>query len=249
MSLKNIIQCIKNGELKENWDMIIPWRIREIIRRIWYEDYKSTLTKEKIKKLLKKENPIILDIGANNGRDAREFLLTFKNPKVYCFEPDLRAIRKFKNRMKDDSRCKLFEIAISDKDGTDIFYLSGGGKMKGGWDASSSIKKPIKPISEGAIFDKKVIVKTKKLDTWVKENNIKRIDFMWVDVQGAEREVIKGGIKTLKEKVEYFYTEFGNDQFYEGAPKLEEILELLPTFKMIGIFNGNVLLKNTKLID
>ena len=40
------------------------------------------------------------------------------------------------------------------------------------------------------------------LDSWVKANKINKIDFIWADVQGAERELILGGLKTLNEKTE-----------------------------------------------
>jgi FkbM family methyltransferase len=233
-------------ELKENLDIIFPWWFRKIVRKIVNKDYDLGLTKDKIKKLLNKEDPLVLDIGANNGRDSREFFLTFKNPTVYCFEPDLRAIRKFKNRL-DYKNCKLFEVAISDRDGKANFFVSGEGDMAGGWDGSSSLKKPIEKNFEGITFKERRIVRTVKLDSWIKENKISKvIDFIWTDVQGAEKEVIKGGIKTLTNQTKYFYTEVGNDQGYEGAPKLNDILKLLPSFELVKDFGGDVLLKNKK---
>ncbi|HLD55099.1 MAG TPA: FkbM family methyltransferase [Candidatus Nanoarchaeia archaeon] len=214
----NLIRAVKhtiNGDLYENLDMIFPWKFRKIVRRFLYKNYSSMLTKDKIKKLLKKENPIILEIGANNGRDTREFLFTFKNCSIYCFEPDLRAIRKFKDRVQD-RRCKLFEVAVGDHDGFATFYISAGWGMKGGWDGASSIKKPKEVLKLGLTFEKKMEVKTLKLDTWVKENNIEKIDFIWADVQGAERDLIVGGIKTLNDKTKYLYTEFSDEELYEG---------------------------------
>ena len=76
-------------------------------------------------------------------------------------------------------------------------------------------------------------IKTKKLDTWVKENEIPLIDFIWADVQGAERELIEGGKETLNKKTRYFYTEFSNEELYEDQPTLDEICRLLPNFKII----------------
>ncbi|MBR9701522.1 FkbM family methyltransferase [Candidatus Pacearchaeota archaeon] len=219
-----------------------------MIKKIVKPEDKKALTKRKIKNLLKKNNPVILEIGANTGVDTKEFLDEFRRIKIFCFEPDERAIKRFKKRVKD-KRCELFEIAISSKNGQTTFYVSDGKGPKKGWNLSSSIKKPKNhlKLNPDITFDKKMIVKTKRLDTWAKENKIGRIDFIWADVQGAERELIKGGIKTLNNKTKYFYTEFSNDELYEGQPTLDEICQLLPNFKIIEIFGDDVLLKNNNL--
>ena len=47
-----------------------------------------------------------------------------------------------------------------------------------------------------------VEVKTKKIETYCLENNIKNIDFIWMDVQGAELNIIKG-MGEFKEKIHY----------------------------------------------
>ena len=84
------------------------------------------MNKREILQLLKKDNPIILEIGTNDGEDSEDFVNTFKNIQLYCFEPDPRAIQRFKNRMKKYSNYKLYEIAISNSNGEIDFHLSGG---------------------------------------------------------------------------------------------------------------------------
>ncbi len=203
------------------------------------------ISKGEIKDILKKENPIILEIGCNDGTDTLDFLETFKDCKIYCFEPDPRPIEKFKVK---DNRCKLFKIAISNEDGETTFNLSGGKDPYGkrdDWDQSSSIKKPKKHLKEypWCNFDKKIKVKTKRLDTWAKENKINKVDFIWADVQGAERELIEGGLNVLN-NTNYLYTEFYDKEMYEGQLNLQQILKLLPNFEVVKKFGSNVLLKN-----
>lgn len=213
------------------------------------------MDKQIIKDLLKKENPIILEIGTDDGKDSMDFLETFKKIQLYCFEPNPESIEVFKNRIQQDERCKLFKYAISDKDGETVFWIS---KHSTG---QSSIKKPtaIKYARRRdglrAACYKKSMVKTKRLDTWTEENNIEHIDFIWADVEGAERELIQGGLETLNTKTKYLYIEYINERFYAKQPNLDEILGLLPNFELIGIYDkknfadgGNALLKNTKII-
>jgi hypothetical protein len=71
---------------------------------------------------------------------------------------------------------------------------------------------------------------------------------IWADVQGAEENLIKGGLKTLSH-TKYFYTDYEDDELYEGQITLDQIKNLLPNFKAIGYFGNNVLFKNTALLD
>jgi hypothetical protein len=86
------------------------------------------------------------------------------------------------------------------------------------------------------------------LDNWAKENNIGVIDFIWCDVEGSEKEVIKGGLETLNQKTRFIYLEYVPDRsIWKGQIKLIEISNLLPNFELIGVFGVNILLKNMKL--
>src|SRR3989344_6093385 len=102
-----------------------------------------------IKKLINKEDPLVLEIGANIGQDTNRFLKAFKNIKIYSFEPDTRAIRQFMKNV-NNPKSKLINMAISDKNGHITLHLSSGSKQFVGrkeaiveWTASSTIKKPI----------------------------------------------------------------------------------------------------------
>jgi FkbM family methyltransferase len=212
------------------------------------------MDKLEIKNLLGKENPIIFEIGANDGGDTFGFLRTFRDIKLYCFEPDRRAISKFKTRInKSDIRCKLYEVAIGNINGTVDFYESSGNpgnglEHYGDWDKSGSIKKPKNHITqhEWCKFNNVVKVDVIKLDTFIENNDINFIDFIWADVQGAEEDMILGGLDTLNSKVKYLYTEVDYDESYEGAATLDRILELLPNFEIAQQFECDVLLINKK---
>lgn len=205
------------------------------------------LTQKIIKQILQKEDPIIFEIGAHTGEDTGRFLEEFKDVKIYCFEPDPRCIKKFKRHIKDD-RCILIEAAIANKDGKTVLSMSSGwptgsipwlirflhldkhylSLTKKEWDYSSSIKTAISNPKDypWLIFDKKTEVAALKLDSWIKKNNIKFIDFIWVDIQGAERDMIEGAGSTLK-IAKYFYTEYGELSSYAGALTRNETIELL----------------------
>jgi tRNA G46 methylase TrmB len=49
--------------------------------------------------LLGKDDPVILEIGANDGGHTALFLELFPKAKIYAFEPDPRASEKFQRRL------------------------------------------------------------------------------------------------------------------------------------------------------
>lgn len=213
---------------------------------------------EKLKSIITNANPIILEIGAHDGGTSSRFLKIFPTAKIFCFEPDDRAIKKFVTRIGKDKRVSLNQLAISNFDGELDFYCSYGlpsndpsidpHNYPKGWDCSSSIKKPKKVLIDHpwCKFKEPIKIKSQKLDTWMDKQKIEIIDFIWADVQGAEKDLIEGATKTLK-NVKYFYTEFANSEQYEGQKNLKEIKKLLPNFKILHIYKHDVLFKNLYL--
>jgi FkbM family methyltransferase len=226
-----------------------------------------------IRTLVQKNDPIIFEVGANIGHDTQKLLNEFNGIHLYCFEPDPRCIRIFKQRIHD-ARCHLIESAASNIDGTTTFHLSTGwpeamippwmrlfgltrlilaliGKE---WLDSSSIKKPISNPKDypGLSFTKAVTVKTTRLDTFILANNIHAIDLLWADVQGAERDLIQG-LGTLIANCRFIYLEYGERSTYPEAMTREETVSLLQQhgFETVNDLSsigpsGNLLFRNTR---
>jgi FkbM family methyltransferase len=197
---------------------------------------------------------VIIEIGANNGLSTLSFLEMFPNAKIYAFEPDPRAIEKFKMNVTDP-KASLFEMAIGAKDGEAQFNVSSGlpenmppeerAKYPLGWDLSGSLRPPKthKSFWPWVKFEKKIIVQVKQLDSWVRENGVYPIDLIWADTQGAEGDLIAGGAVALA-TTRYFYTEYSNEECYEGQVNLEEIMDMLPHFRIVLRFKEDVLFEN-----
>lgn len=220
----------------------------------------NRMDKQVIKSLVGKEDPVIFEIGAHNGSDTQGFLDIFEKGRFYCFEPDPRAWLKLNDNIKD-TRCKKYQYAVSDKVGLVDFHMSSGQpdnwpvELEHGWDYSGSIKKPKLHLERHpwCKFEQTIKINTMTLDKFVADNNANQleqridiIDFVWCDCQGAERNVIEGAREALK-KTRYLYTEYSDEELYEGEIGLQEILDLLPNFVMLQDFGTDVLLKNRKL--
>jgi FkbM family methyltransferase len=207
-----------------------------------------------IKTLLHTDAPVILDIGANDGSTTLSFLTEFPNAKIYAFEPDPRAAAKFKAQIKDQ-RVQLFEIAIGSSDGQAEFHVSSGvppealaSEYPQGWDQSGSLHAPKThaQVWPWCKFESKITVPVRRLDTWAQEHLNNGIDFIWADVQGAEGDLIAGGTATLA-KTRYFYTEYSNDEWYEGQPTLLQLSRNLNNFAIVHRFEMDVLFRNKAL--
>lgn len=218
---------------------------------------RGCLSIEELPGLLGTDSPVVLEVGCNDGTETERFLNIFgSGMQIFAFEPDPRAIKRFRNRI-DDPRACLLECALSDVDGSTDFYVSDGvpesNKFKDyrpeGWDLSGSIRKPKEHLERHpwCKFEKTINIRTRKLDSVYRELNLDVIDFMWVDVQGAENLFIRGGQEALG-KTRYLYTEYSNRELYEGQVNLPQLLALLPDYEVVARYPGDVLLRNKTLV-
>lgn len=196
---------------------------------------------------------VFVEIGMHFGTDTQDFRKMHPNSRIVCFEPDPRNIEMIK-KLGNDKICELYELALSNTNEPMDFYLSSGNSKgllndplltENDWSCSSSLKKPTGHLSlhKWITFPNSVKVQCSKLDDFEPLKNTK-IDFMWVDVQGAEDLVFSCAQETLK-NTHYVYTEYCNQELYEGQLNLQGVLKLFPGFKVLIDYGGDVLLKNT----
>ena len=131
---------------------------------------------------------VILDAGANNGYVALYFSkLAGKNGKVYAFEPDAINIGHIKENMTLDKTLDdniIIEDLLLWNENTFVDFYEAGTV------GSSAVWKP-----EGEALVKKEAV---TIDTWVNRNKITKLDFIKMDIEGAEIEAMDGCVETLK---------------------------------------------------
>jgi FkbM family methyltransferase len=179
-----------------------------------------------------------LELGAHQGTDTA-WMALLPNVTIHAFEPDPR------NDQEPRPNLVLNRAAIADRDGPGSLILSKEGWGRE-WTYSSSIKLPKNHLQRYPVtFGEEVPVEYVTLDTYCAGHHLDVIDFIWADIQGAEREMILGGIRTLA-RTQYLFTEYSDDELYEDQPTLQEILRLLPDFRVVELWPDDVLLENTR---
>jgi len=207
-------------------------------------DFGEELTALHMYHLIGKHSPTILEIGANCGQSTLTFMEQMPSANVYCFEPDPRAIAKFK-AMIHYPNVHLIEAAVGANSGHVMFNQSSGAEHidPAGWDHSGSIRKPKTHLEvwPWVKFESQIAVQLVRLDDWVANNQINDIDFIWADVQGAESDLLIGAQQALS-RTRFFYTEFSDEEWYEGQINFDTLYSLLPGFSLLHKFSHDALI-------
>jgi len=155
---------------------------------------------------------------------------------------------------KLSEKVKFFKGAASDRDGFCDLWLSSGP----GYHGSSSIREPKKhkEVWPNCKFESRVEVECITLDSAAKRFGVDAIDFIWCDIQGAERDAITGGASILA-KTKYFYTEVSEMEHYQGQLLKADFVSHLEAKTGVGWvmekdfggdqFGGDVLFRNLKI--
>ena len=158
------------------------------------------------------ENPIILEAGAHKGKDTVEMAMLWPAGLIHAFEPVPDLFRLLENNTRNLKNVHCYQFALGNTKGSETLFVSSGAS-----DGSSSLLPPKELLNSfpTVYFDKELSVNTITLDEWARENNVTKIDFMWLDLQGMELMVLKSGINLLK-TVSAIYTEVSSSEIYEG---------------------------------
>ena len=141
----------------------------------------------------------IIDIGSNIGSVTLPLAKIFSKSKVISIEPTFYAFSKLKKNINLNpilkKRIKLENVFVSNQNKI-------VNKVYSSWNLSNDSKKH--KVHFGTL--KKTSKNIKKLDKVCSE--VKKVDFIKIDVDGHELDVLKSGKKTIKKHKPFIYFEF-----------------------------------------
>jgi len=209
-------------------------------------EYKSQHGQDKfaVNYFKNKKNGTFVDIGAHDGESLSNTYTLEKelNWNGICIEP---MPRQYKNLI-ECRNCITYNCAIYDKNGTEKFLLvdsDGYPDMLSGISKDISIPAMSSILSESSRLGaelKRINVETRILNEILEEHQFYHIDFMTIDVEGAELKILS------KVNFDKFYIGL---LIYENGPSDNSIREFLKSknFSFVKRLGGDdVFVNNIK---
>jgi len=140
---------------------------------------------------------VIFDVGAFVGDLSLEFHQHFKTATIYSFEPVLQSFNKLKSATRGIEQINSYNQALGEKVETIKIPLFS--------EASITTLRESNYDSLPISFEE---INVTRLDHFVAENKISKIDILKIDVEGYEFEVLRGAGDFLS-KISCIITEVG----------------------------------------
>ena len=188
-----------------------------------------------------KPGQIVIEAGANNGTET---LLLSKlvgaNGKVFAFEPIEHIYHALQLNLSINhcSNVLTQQLALGERDEQLYFNVLPEDFCNQGMASRYS----------DTSADAKVLVQQTSIDSWLAQNHVSTVDFIKMDIQGAEIELLNGAQQTIKTFQPVIFTEAADD--FLSVKKLFETLSGLGyLIYHIGTGGHLTLLSNDVLMD
>ncbi len=160
-------------------------------------------------------DPVVLEAGAHYGEDTASLAKRWSSGKVLAFEPNPAAFCKLREAVEPYSHVVATQCALADFNGTTTLYLCDDN------DGPSSLLMPIKEMKD-FLAGQQLEVPCVVLDDWCKEKGIAGIDFMWLDMEGFEIQMLKSSPEMLSH-VKVIYTETNHFPYRLGTAMFDDL--------------------------
>ena len=172
----------------------------------------------------------VIHIGAHFGQEAEDYIGEGITEMVF-FEPlaeSLKILEENLSYVAMDANVMIYPVALGNETKDVEMYVSNRDRM------CSSVLKPKVVLEQypDITFDERETVEMMRLDDTDLEFG--KFNFLNIDVQGYELEVLKGGAKTL-ESIDYIYTEINRAEVYENTPHVDELDTYLKPYGFIRV--------------
>lgn len=157
---------------------------------------------------------VILDLGANVGYTAVHFAQVYPEARVVAVELDKQNYEAARNHTRDYPRCTLINAAVWSEDGT-VSYDAGeeawGFHVESNGNGNGGAARPM------------TTAQAKTLTTIMADNKISEVDYIKMDIEGAEWPVLStadGWLERVKSIKVEIHPKFNKDATYENCARI-----------------------------
>ena len=218
-------KCLRN---KNDYLLNLALKVRGYNRS---ESYQISGESFFINNVLKSFSPkVCVDVGANSGSYSEAILLACEDAVVYAFEPleePLKELKVLESKYKD--RLIVTNKGVGSKNETLTMYFEEGRTIL------ASFYEDMNKIS----YVENKLTKDIELVTldsfFLEENKVDRIDFIKIDTEGFEYEVLVGASEVLKKfKPKIIQIEFNQHHMHRGLTLLS-FSEIFPDHEVFQL--------------
>lgn len=165
--------------------------------------------------------PFIFDIGANRGNYTDFVLSLFPNAKMLLIEPNDMWVGELSKKYFGNTDIQIWNTLVGkNTDDTMFYYFTNNNDQ-----LSSIYERPV--FSDLPM--KKVFKNCTTIDSII-EQGIDFVDFIKVDTEGAEFDVLKGAAKSLSgKKIKFIQIEYGGT-YPDAGITMKEVIEFVKCF-------------------
>lgn len=155
------------------------------------------------------EQCIILDVGSRNGLDPVWAPLQAA-ARFIGFEPDPQQADRLNRSKKPASRIRHYPFALSDRDGERTFNITRFPESSSFYAENPAWTRRF-PITEQTT-ERQVTLPTITIDTFCGQEDVRHLDFLKIDAEGAELDILRGAVATMSRteilgiKTEYWWS-------------------------------------------
>jgi len=176
---------------------------------------------EKLFTLLRKQSTriVVFDVGANIGQSVRKFKKISPESQIHTFEPSPTCFLELRNNTSMYTNIVYNNIGLGAEDKTIRFYENELTDISSFLEPTNELWGEVKSVD---------LMKITTLDNYCIENYIKNINYLKIDTQGYDLEVLKGASKLLKEKsIDIVQLEITLQKLYADIPQMDEVIKYL----------------------
>ena len=173
---------------------------------------------------------IFFDVGANIGQTVSGIRRYFQGAEIWCFEPIKKTYGKLTQNISD-KKVQCFQIGFgSQKSKLDVYIND----FK---TTSDRFSLKVEEVDKTSSYKETVSIEI--LDDFVIENKINKIDYLKIDTEGYDLEVLLGASNLLKnDSVSFIETEVSMNPENNFHVKFEDVKQYLENFdyRLYGIY-------------
>lgn len=172
-----------------------------------------------MRRFVRKDSPVIFDVGAYIGRTVSKFHEEFPNSLIYCFEPSPSTFAKLAENLAIKPPARMFNCGLGSKNAHLNFFEN--------HEASLNSFLPAGRDAE-AKSEHETVVEVRTLESVCRAEHVHSIDILKCDTEGYDLEVLRGaGLMLTSGAIKLVYVELNFAEIHDGQASVGQVYDYL----------------------